>query len=57
MTVVEYVSLYICVCVSTTEVQIKETAAYCGHRETSKEKPALVPDQSGSHAPLIPRHH
>lgn len=57
MTVVEYVSLYICVCVSTTEVQIKETAAYCGHRETSKEKPALVPDQSSSHAPLIPRHH
>lgn len=43
MTVVEYVSLYICVCVSTSEVQIKDTAAYCGHRETSKEKPSPRP--------------
>ena len=34
MTDVEYVSLDICVCVST-EVWIKDTAAYHGHHVTS----------------------
>jgi len=43
MTVVEYVSLYICVCVSTTEVWIKDTAAYYAHHVTSKEKPRPHP--------------
>lgn len=39
MTVVEYVSLYICVCVSTTKVWIKDTAASYAQHETFKEKP------------------